>query len=142
MWMVTLCSMRIISDPTYCLPLESTKTTSMEDVSTGVFENMNNIQEVKIKPKIWCINPYIIAYAKMQINEDILSNMSNLQRNWCLKIDFQNVDQHAGGKSLIHDTKRRKDTQLQSLGSDGTLLNPIFWKKVQGQKLPGRWGIV
>ena len=26
--------------------------------------------------------------------------------------------------------------------SDGTMLNPIFWKKVQGQKHPGRWGIV
>ena len=79
-------------------------------------------------------------------NEDILSSMSNLQPNWCLKIDFQKVDQHAGGKWLIHDTKRRKDNQLQSpnppaeypslvarwdiKGSDGTMLNPIFWKKV------------
>ena len=27
-------------------------------------------------------------------------------------------------------------------GSDGTMLNPIFWKKVRGQKHPGRWGIV
>ena len=35
--------------------------------------------------------------------------------NWSLKIDFQKVDQHAGGKWLIHDTKRRKDNQLQSL---------------------------
>ena len=25
------------------------------------------------------------------------------------------MDQHAGGKWLIHDTKRRKDNQLQSL---------------------------
>ena len=39
----------------------------------------------------------------------------NLQPNCCLKIDFQKVDQHAGGKWLIHDTKRRKDNQLQSL---------------------------
>ena len=31
------------------------------------------------------------------------------------KVDFQKVDQHAGGKWLIHDTKRRKDNQLQSL---------------------------
>ena len=31
------------------------------------------------------------------------------------KIDFQKVDQHARGKWLIHDTKRRKDNQLQSL---------------------------
>ena len=48
-------------------------------------------------------------------NEDILSSMSNLQPNWFLKIDFQKVDQHAGGKWLIHDTRRRKDNQLQSL---------------------------
>ena len=33
----------------------------------------------------------------------------------CLKVDFQRVDQHTGGKWLIHDTKRRKDNQLQSL---------------------------
>ena len=41
-------------------------------------------------------------------NEYILSSMSNLQLNWCLKIDFQKVDQHAVGKWLIHDNKRRK----------------------------------
>ena len=32
-----------------------------------------------------------------------------------VKFDFQKVDQHAGGKWLIHDIKRRKDNQLQSL---------------------------
>ena len=31
------------------------------------------------------------------------------------EFDFQKVDQHAGGKWLIHDAKRRKDNQLQSL---------------------------
>ena len=41
--------------------------------------------------------------------------MSNLQPNCFLKFDFQKVDQHAGGKWLIHDTKRRTDNQLQSL---------------------------
>ena len=40
--------------------------------------------------------------------------MSNLQPNCWLKFDFQKVDQHAGGKWLIHDTKRHKDNQLQS----------------------------
>ena len=50
-----------------------------------------------------------------QKNEDILSSMSNLQPNCCLNFDFQKVDQHAGGKWLIHNTKRRKDNQLQSL---------------------------
>ena len=41
--------------------------------------------------------------------------MSNLQPNCCLKVNFQKVDQHAGGKWLIHDTKCCKDNQLQSL---------------------------
>ena len=31
------------------------------------------------------------------------------------KLDFQKVDQHTGGKWLIHGTKRHKDNQLQSL---------------------------
>ena len=67
------------------------------------------------------------------------------------------MNQHAGGKWLIHATKRRKDSQLQSLNSpaeypnrearcdimrsNGTTLNPIL-KKVQWQKHPGGWGIV
>ena len=37
--------------------------------------------------------------------------LTNLQ----FKLDFQKVDQHTGGKWLIHGTKRRKDNQLQSL---------------------------
>ena len=41
--------------------------------------------------------------------------MSNLQPNCCIKFDFQKVDQHVGGKWLIHDTKCLKDNQLQSL---------------------------
>ena len=41
--------------------------------------------------------------------------MSNLQTFCCFKLDFQKVDQHTGGKWLIHGTKCRKDNQLQSL---------------------------
>ena len=40
--------------------------------------------------------------------------MSNLQTYYS-KLDFQIMDQHTGGKWLIHGTKRRKDNQLQSL---------------------------
>ena len=65
---------------------------------------------------IWCVKTYIIAYVKAHTkNWDIFSIMSNLQLNCYLKFDFRKVDQHAGGKWLIHDTKRRKDNQLQSL---------------------------
>ena len=41
--------------------------------------------------------------------------MSNLQIHYPVKLDFQNVDQHTGGKWLIHGNKRHKDNQLQSL---------------------------
>ena len=41
--------------------------------------------------------------------------MSNLQAYFHYKLDFQNVDQHTGGKCAIHGTKLRKDNQLQSL---------------------------
>ena len=88
----------------------------MEDVSTGVLEKINNIQEVKIKPKNDMMYQEIYnCISRNTKNEVILSSMSNLQPNWCLKIDFQKVDQHAGGKWLTHDTERRKDNQLQSL---------------------------
>ena len=62
-----------------------------------------------------CSTTYTIAHVKIQKNEDILSIISNLQPNCCLKVDSQKVDQHAGGKWLIHDNKRRKDNQLQNL---------------------------
>ena len=83
--------------------------------------------------------------------------MSNLQPNCCLKFDIQKVDQHAGGKWLIHDTKCRKDNQLQSWISPAEypswvarcdikvsvspVLNPIFWKKVQGRNILGGEGL-
>ena len=41
------------------------------------------------------------------------SVLSNLQTNYCLKLDFQTVYQHTEGERLIHGTKHRKDNQLQ-----------------------------
>ena len=41
--------------------------------------------------------------------------MSNLQIHYHFKLDFQKVDQHIGGKWLIHGTKQHKDNPLQSL---------------------------
>ena len=79
--------------------------------------------------------------------------MSNLQTHYHFKKDFQNVDQHTGGKWSIHGTKRHKDNQLQSLELPveypsreckhdtkqikGNLFNPIFKENVQVQKHPG-----
>ena len=50
-----------------------------------------------------------------QKQQKSFSLMSNLQTYYQFKLDFQKVDQHAGGKWLIHGTKRHKDTQLQSM---------------------------
>ena len=41
--------------------------------------------------------------------------MSNIQKNYHFKLDFQKVDQHVGGKWLIQGTKHCKDNQLESL---------------------------
>ena len=41
--------------------------------------------------------------------------MSNLQTHYHFKLDFPNVNQHKGGKWLIHGTNYRKDNELQSL---------------------------
>ena len=84
--------------------------------------------------------------------------MSHLQPTCCLKIDFQKVDQHAGGKWLNHDTKRRNDNQLQSLklpcriskSSSKMSHNGIRWYHVEsdilkegpGTKTSWVWGIV
>ena len=50
-----------------------------------------------------------------QKQQKLFSLMSNLQTYYHFKLDFQKVDQHTGGKWLIHGTKRRKDNQLRSL---------------------------
>ena len=80
--------------------------------------------------------------------------MSNLQPNCYLKVDFQNVGKHTGGKWLNHDTKRHNGKSIPEIktwnspaeypscvarcyikGPDGAMLNSIFWKKVQGQNI-------
>ena len=45
----------------------------------------------------------------------LFSIMSNLQTHYHYELDFQNADQHIGGRWLIHGTKHHKDNQLQSL---------------------------
>ena len=59
-----------------------------------VQEYLENKAYLRSKDKakmIWCIKTYVIAYVKIQKNEDIISIMSNLQPKYCLKIDFQKV---------------------------------------------------
>ena len=41
--------------------------------------------------------------------------MSNLQTYYHLKLDFQKVDQHTGGRRLIDGTKTPQELQMQIL---------------------------
>ena len=54
-------------------------------------------------------------YKHNQSNQNSLSAMPNIYINCCLKLDFQKVDLHTGGKLSIHGTKHHKDNHLQSL---------------------------
>ena len=45
--------------------------------------------------------------------------MSHLQTYYHFKLDFKIVDQHTGGKWLIHGTKRRIDNHLETLERPG-----------------------
>ena len=87
--------------------------------------------------------------------EDLQSIMSNLQPNCCLKVDFQKVDRHTGGNFKTPNAARTISckawnspaeypswvSRCEIKGSDGTILNPKFWQKVQGQKHLRRWEI-
>ena len=91
--------------------LESIKTTSVGNEYMSTWKNKEQYLRSKDKAEKWydvSSHIYIIANFKLQKNEDVLCIMSNLQPNCCLRVDFQKVDQHAGDKWLIHDTKRRK----------------------------------
>ena len=93
--------------------IEHVNTTSVETVSTGVLDK-NKEHYFRCKDYVSRqIQVHMSKYKKK--NEDSQSIMSNLQPNYCLKVDFEKVAQHTGGNCLIHDTKRHKDNQLQSL---------------------------
>ena len=53
---------------------------------------------------IWCIKTFIVAYVKIQKQWRYTIQYVKPTAQLVFKIDFQKVDQHAGGKWLIHDT--------------------------------------
>ena len=91
------------------LLIESMKTTFMETVSTGVLDkNKKDYLRSKDKgEKTYDVSRHIrLHMSKYKKNEDLQSILcQNLQPNCCSKVNFQKVDQHTGGKWLIHDTK-------------------------------------
>ena len=56
--------------------------------------------------------------------------MSNLQTKYHFKLDFQKVDQHTGGKWLIHDTKTQeypsRGSKHDTKESECNMFNPIY----------------
>ena len=100
--------------------IESIKATYIENVRTGVLDK-NKEHYLRCKDNAEKSDD-VVRHIQLHMHqntkhEDLQSIMSNLQPNSCLKVDFQNVDKHTGGKWLIHDTKRRKDNQLQTSNS-------------------------
>ena len=86
-----------------------------------------------------------------QKQQKMFSLMSNVQTYYHFKLDFQKVDQHTGGKWLIHGTKRQtrttsckawnspveypsRECKHDIKESKGNMFNPIFKENVQGQK--------
>ena len=121
----------------------------MENVSTGVLDKNKELcitSKDKAKKSYDVLRHIQLHMSKYKKVEDLQSIMSNLQPNCCLKVDLREVDKHTAGQWLIGCKAWNSPAQYPSWvarcdtkGSDGTMLNPIFWKKVQGQKHPGRW---
>ena len=108
---------------------------------------------------IWCIKTYIIAYVKTQKKIRFIIHYVKPTAQLLFKIRFPK-----GGPTCRrqvvnprHQTPQGQFsckawnspaeypswvTRCDIKGSVSTVLNPIFSKKVQGQKHPGRWGIV
>ena len=118
--------------------VEIMKTASMETVSTGVLDEnkehylRGNDKAEKKHSVFWYKKLHMSKYQK---NEDLQSNMWNLQPHCWLKVDFQKVDKHTGGTWLIHDTKRHKDNQLQSLKLPCTIFEDIFLPVIHSKSL-------
>ena len=56
----------------------------------------------------------------------LFSIMSNLQTHYHLKRDFQKVDQHTGGKGLIHGTKHAWHSAVEYPSRESKHDNPNF----------------
>ena len=74
------------------------------------FENKANENKVLS----WC-EALRCMQKQIRIMKKLFSILSNLQTHYHVKVDFRKLDQHTGGKWLIHGTKHRKDNRLQSL---------------------------
>ena len=137
--------------------IESIKTTSLENV-TSTWKNKEHYLRSKDKAEKWYdVSRHMqLHMSKYKIYEDILSIMSNLQPNCC---GFPKggptcrkqvvTPRHQTPQGTISCKAWNSPAEYPSWvarcdikGSDGTMLNPILWKKVPGQKHSGSWEIV
>ena len=65
--------------------------------------------------EIYIVKNRFIQPQKFNSTQKLFTFMPNLQTYYHFKLDFQKVDQHTGGKWLIHATECRKDNQLHTL---------------------------
>ena len=108
---------------------------------------------------IWCIKTYVIAYAKTHKKKRFIIHYVKPTAQLLFKIRFpkggptcrrQVVNSRTPNVTRTISCKAWNSpaeyliwvARCDMKGSVSTVLNPIFSKKVQGQKLPGRWGIV
>ena len=82
----------------------------MEDVRSGVLEKNKEYSRSKDKAKndMMYQNIYNCICQNTKKRRYAIKYVTPTAQ-LVFKIDFQKVDQHAGGKWLIHNTKRRKD---------------------------------
>ena len=125
----------------------------MGTVSTGVVDqNKEHYLRSKDKAK----TPYdVLRHIQLHVSKK--KKKWRFAINYCLKVDFQNWTNIQEARSYSTTSNAARTISYKAWnstaeypssvarcdikGSDGTMLNPIFWKEVQGQKLPGRWEI-
>ena len=105
---------------------------------------------------IWCIKTYIIAYVKIKKKWRYTIHYVKPTAQLVFKNQFPKGEPTCRRQSTTPNVARTISCKAWNSpaeypswvarcdikGSDGTMLNPIFWKKVPGQKHPARWGIV
>ena len=89
-----------------------------------------------------CVYVHVCMYVSLLVTLYLLDNKHFLIEIW-IKSTAPNVARTISCKALNSPAKYPSwVARCDRKGSDGIMLNPISWKKVQGQKHSGRWGIV
>ena len=89
-----------------------------------------------------CVYVHVCMYVSLLVTLYSLDNKHFWIKIW-IESTTPNVARTISCKALNSPAKYPSwVARCDRKGSDGIMLNPISWKKVQGQKHPGRWRIV